>query len=202
MNIEYKDFIGYYRNVYEDGFCKHLIDEFERLAYSGAGSNRQKSEGASKHIKDDYQVFINIRNHNMLPFNEGESDQIFYRGLQKCFADYVEKYSVLKDLFNNGALRCTTMKMQRTSPGGGYHVWHCEQGPGLSANRAMVYILYLNTLSPEEAGETEFLYQQKRVQAEENMLVVWPASYTHSHRGNPVFGSNHKYIVTGWFYYD
>ena len=93
------------------------------------------------------------------------------------------------------------MKMQRTGPGGGYHVWHGEQGPGTHANRAVVYMLYLNDLDGE-GGETEFLYQKMRVKPEENLMLVWPASFTHAHRGNPVLGETHKYIVTGWFYYD
>jgi hypothetical protein len=63
-------------------------------------------------------------------------------------------------------------------------------------------MLYLNTLRPESAGETEFLYQQKRYNPIENRLIVWPAAYTHAHRGNAVFGEQSKYIVTGWFYYD
>ena len=202
MNSEYKDFIGYYSNVYEDGFCRHLITEFERLAHLGAGSNRQQSEDAFKHVKDDYQIFINLRNHSLLKFKEADSDMCFYEGLQRCFDEYSNKYSILKEGLKSGALRCTSMKLQRTSPGGGYHAWHSEQGPSASANRSIVYALYLNSLLPEEAGETEYLYQQKRVRPEENMLVLWPASYTHAHRGNPVFGTNHKYIVTGWFYYD
>ena len=63
------------------------------------------------------------------------------------------------------------------------------------------YMLYLNDLDGE-GGETEFLYQKMRVKPEENLMLVWPASYTHAHRGNPVLGETHKYIVTGWFYYD
>jgi hypothetical protein len=94
------------------------------------------------------------------------------------------------------------MKMQRTGPGGGYHVWHAEQGPGTNASRVVAYMLYLNTLSPEEGAETEFLYQKKRLNPVENTMVLWPAAYTHAHRGNPVLGETHKYIVTGWFYYD
>jgi hypothetical protein len=63
-------------------------------------------------------------------------------------------------------------------------------------------MLYLNTLSTEEAGETEFLYQQRRLQPTENTTVLWPAAFTHAHRGNTVFGERSKYIVTGWFYYE
>jgi hypothetical protein len=94
------------------------------------------------------------------------------------------------------------MKMQRTSPGGGYHVWHGEQGNNARAERVLVYMLYLNTLEPDAAGETEFLYQQKRLRPQENTMILWPAAYTHAHRGNVVHGDKDKYIVTGWFYYE
>ena len=199
MNIEYIEHIGLYRNVYPDGYCQHLINEFDRLESNGAGANRIKSEGASRHVKDDHQVFINLRSHNMLNFQNTDSSDVFFDGLQKCYNEYVNKYSVLKD---NGNIRGTTMKMQRTGPGGGYHIWHGEQGPGKHANRVVVYMLYLNSIAPEDGAETEFLYQKKRFSPVENTMVIWPAAYTHAHRGNPVLGETHKYIVTGWFYYD
>ena len=94
------------------------------------------------------------------------------------------------------------MKMQKTSSGGGYHVWHCEQGNDDQARRGIVYSLYLNSLPEEANGETEFLYQQRRIAPVQNTMVLWPASFTHPHRGNPVYGNNSKYIITGWFYYE
>ena len=94
------------------------------------------------------------------------------------------------------------MKMQKTSTGGGYHVWHGEQGNGEQAGRGLVYMLYLNDLPKEANGETEFLYQQRRINPVGNTMVIWPAAFTHAHRGNPVYGDNHKYIITGWFYHE
>ena len=66
------------------------------------------------------------------------------------------------------------------------------------ANRALVYSAYLNTI--EEAGETEFLYQRTRIPPKENTMIIWPAGFTHTHRGNVVYGNKSKYIITGWFY--
>jgi hypothetical protein len=199
MNIEYIEHIALCKEVYPVGYCQHLISEFNRLEQGGVGSNRQKNEGALRHVKDDHQIFINLRNHNMVPFNGENLSDIFFDGLQKCYDTYCMQYSVLKD---NGTLRATEMKMQRTGPGGGYHVWHAEQGSGPQANRAVTYMLYLNTIAPQDGAETEFLYQRKRFNPTENTMVLWPAAYTHAHRGNPVLGTDHKYIVTGWFYYD
>lgn len=198
-DVEHKDFIGYYRNLYPTGYCEHLIKEFDRLEEGGAGSNRQKSEDAHKHVKDDYQIGIELRSHNLLAFQEKDSCDLFFHGLQACYDDYTEKYSVLRD---NGKIRATVMKMQRTAPGGGYHVWHGEQGSGAHANRVLVYMVYLNSFEAGDGGETEFLYQRTRVKPEENLMLLWPAAYTHAHRGNPVLADKYKYIVTGWFYYD
>lgn len=198
MNAEYKDFIALYRGVYPDGYCQHLINEFERLVESGAGTNRQRGEGAPKHRKNDMQLGLNFGVHTAAPFNGKSASDIFFDGLQQCYDAYTEEFSVLKDAKITG----TAMKMQRTDPGGGYHVWHGEQGNGAHAERVVVYMLYLNTLTQEEAGETEFLYQQRRLKPEENTMVLWPAAFTHAHRGNTVFGERSKYIVTGWFYYE
>ena len=199
MNTEYVEHIALFKDVYPEGYCRHLISEFERLESGGAGSNRQDGEGALRHKKDDHQIFANLRNHDLLPFNNQDCCDLFFDGLQKCYNEYTARYSVLKE---SGNIRATIMKMQRTSPGGGYHLWHAEQNGGQTSNRVVVYMLYLNSLKPEDGAETEFLYQKKRFNPVENTMVIWPASYTHAHRGNPVLGETHKYIVTGWFYYD
>lgn len=205
MRTEHKDFIGYYYDLYPQGYCQHLIKEFNRLEEGGVGANRQRGEGAHKHVKDDYQIGINLRNHSLEPFKwiDGEEKcwdacDLFFDGLQRCYDEYSGLYSVLRE---NGNIRASVMKMQRTGPGGGYHVWHGEQGPGTHANRCVVYMVYLNTIE-EEGAETEFLYQKTRIKPQENLMLLWPASYTHAHRGNPVLGEQSKYIVTGWFYYD
>jgi hypothetical protein len=198
MKTEYKDFIGIYRNVYPAGYCGHLISEFERLVNSGAGSNRQNSEFAPKHRKNDMQLGLNLGAHTVALFSGQSSEKIFFKGLQKCFSHYTEEYSVLKD----EKIHATSMKMQRTDSGGGYHIWHCEQSGGKNAERVLVYSLYLNDIPETDGGETEFLYQRLRIRPERNMMVLWPAAFTHTHRGNTVLGDRPKYIVTGWFYYE
>ena len=194
MKTQYIDFIGMYQNPMPDGFCSHLIYEFERLLSSGFCGNRQTAEGVTKTVKQDEFCALNIKNHSISDFNGNGVVQIFMEGLQKCFNEYVSEYDILKDL----DIKCTSIKMQKTNPGGGYHVWHPEQGNGEQSSRCLVYSLYLNDI--DDAGETEFLYQKLRIPPKENTMIIWPASFTHTHRGNVVHGNKSKYIVTGWFY--
>ena len=56
--------------------------------------------------------------------------------------------------------------------------------------------MYLNDI--DEAGETEFLYQNKRFAPKKNRLLLWPADWSHTHRGNPPIGNTNKYILTTW----
>jgi hypothetical protein len=201
MNIKYENFIGTYEDVYPEGFCEHLILEFERLAETGAGVNRQayqNSSYASKHHKNDLQMNFNVGVHSISPFNDFSTRDVFFEGLQKCYDSYTEEFSILRD--NN--INATHIKMQRTDPGGGYHIWHCEQNNGDQAGRVLVYSLYLNNIEEKEGGETEFLYQRKRIHPVKNTMIIWPAAYTHTHRGNPVLGETSKYIATGWFFYE
>jgi hypothetical protein len=183
-----------YQNVFPDGFCNHVINEFERLLISGACSNRQDVENITKTRKEDHHYFMNIKSNPMDNFNGASVVDIFSQGLQRCFDNYVSEYDILKD-YN---LRSTCLKMQKTVPGAGYHIWHAEQGPDADAGRCLVFSSYLNDI--EEAGETEFLYQKLRVAPKENTMVIWPAAFTHTHRGNVVHGNKSKYIITGWFY--
>ena len=198
MIAEYKDFIGVFSDVYPEGFCQHIIEEFDRNRDLGAGSNRQTSENAEKHSKDDYQIGVNGRNSILEPYGDHDTRDFFFRGLQNCYEEYSNEFSCLR----NSEIICNNIKIQKTSSGGGYHIWHGEQGNGDQARRGLVYMLYLNTLPPSANGETEFLYQQRRIAPVENTMLIWPAAFTHAHRGNPVYGDNHKYIVTGWFVYE
>ena len=87
------------------------------------------------------------------------------------------------------------LKAQKIQPGGGYHVWHSEWTTG-NTSRVLAWMVYLNDM-PQGEGETEFLYQGLRVQPKAGRILMWPAGFTHTHRGNPVY-SHDKYQITGW----
>jgi hypothetical protein len=55
---------------------------------------------------------------------------------------------------------------------------------------------YLNDVNDD--GETEFYYQNLKIKPQKGKTVIWPADWTHTHRGitSP---TQEKYIITGWF---
>ena len=91
------------------------------------------------------------------------------------------------------------MSVQKTLPHQGYHAWHSENADLSSASRILAYTVYLNGV--EEGGETEFLYQGVKIKPEPGKLSIFPTSFTHPHRGNPIY-KGVKYIVTGWYTFD
>ena len=64
-----------------------------------------------------------------------------------------------------------------------------------AANRMLVGMVYLNDV--KDGGETEFYYQKLKIKPKRGTLVIWPAYFTHLHRGNKPI-SNSKYIINMW----
>jgi len=97
-------------------------------------------------------------------------------------------------------LRPGGINLQRYAGGrGGYPYWHCELYPrdpsAETLHRHLLWTIYLN--DGFQAGETEFLYQQRKITPRAGSLLIAPAAFTHTHRGNrPVDGD--KVIATSW----
>jgi len=194
LSERYIDYIGFYENVFPEGLCRHIIQDFERFIENGYCGTRKSAENAQKHHKSDTFMFLNINNHHGNSFHNfhGEfTKDLIQGGLQRCFDAYTNEYDILQGMI----LRSTCMKIQKTKPGEGYHAWHCEQG-NPEPNRCLVWAIYLNDI--EEAGETEFLYQKMRIPPKENTAIIWPAGFTHTHKGNTVLTED-KYNLTGWY---
>lgn len=102
---------------------------------------------------------------------------------------------LVRAVFRPGAIN-----LQRyTADQGGYPYWHCELYPKDPGNetlhRHLLWTLYLNEGFSE--GETEFFYQQRKIVPKTGSLLVAPAAFTHTHRGNRPKGTD-KYIATSW----
>jgi hypothetical protein len=190
------DFIGLYDDAASDEFCDSLINYFTWCKLNNKTWGRDEC-GAIE--KDDTSVTLNPLNSTAINFtydNLGEFIQEFNtRFWDVHYKKYTKQFNILNSFKTHTIY---TYKIQETKPTQGYHIWHCEQSAPEHSKRIAAYILYLNDVI--EGGETEFLYLSKRVAAKRGRLLLFPAGYTHTHRGNPPI-SGTKYIMTGWLEY-
>ena len=67
------------------------------------------------------------------------------------------------------------------------------------SQRVLAWMIYLNNVT--DGGYTEFPDQRKKFQPRVGDILIWPAYFTHPHRGI-VSNTQTKYIATGWFNFD
>lgn len=190
------DHIAIFDDVFSEEFCKNVIEWFEKLDSEVLQSPRRLMELNEKLVRDgrgpyepggrkDISYFANIEHADFVPDLRNT--------LNECVKEYWLEYPSLQ----NYNLSNKALKIQKTPPHGGYHLWHHEHDWD-EASRVLVWTVYLNDI-PEGEGETEFLHQGLKVNPEKGKVCLFPATYTHVHRGNPPYSCD-KYIATGWFY--
>ena len=112
--------------------------------------------------------------------------------MKSCFYAYDKRYKIAF----TGALYNDTFKIHKVRKEEGYHVWHYENGNGKVMDRLLTYMTYIR--APKKGGETEFLHQSLRIEPIVGRTLIWPAGFTHKHRGNPPLDGD-KIYITGWF---
>jgi hypothetical protein len=188
-----KDFIGIYDGYIPDEACDQAIELFKKYQEFNKVFSRFTSEGTTQDRKDDKQLFCTGDVLTDEEFNVNKLKALmvnFDMALRHYYTETNIKKYTAEDIITDH------VKIQKTIPSQGYHVWHIEHcGTRDMAKRVLVYSIYLNTV--EDGGETEFLYQSQRVKPVKGRIVIWPAGFPYVHRGNPPL-SGEKYIVTSW----
>ena len=180
-NFIWGDFIN--EQVIDD--LTHLVNEEPYYLFTMDGrSNR----GVDKNIKDSTDTYLPLLlNHPAI--------QNYLTALQEVLEKYLDKFPWA------GAYEGFKIKKeinyQWYAPGGGFKVWHTERSGSSSEdqNRHLVYMTYLNDV-PD--GGTDWFHQSLYVPAQKGYTVIWPADWTHTHRGH-VSETSEKAIVTGWY---
>lgn len=216
------DFIEVYPNALPDDLCDRLILAFEQHAgvvdgQTGNGVDLEKKISRDLTL-DNFADLQPIKNELLSYTLKGTTDYFtkYSMALMGAVAVSVSDEqgqavtltpnnferlgkpraeALVKYLYRSGSIN--VQKYQQNK--GGYPHWHSEQFPQLNYNEALhrvvLYMFYLNDV--EEGGETEFYYQQRKISPKKGTMVIAPAGFTHSHRGNmPI--SNDKYIATSW----
>ena len=188
--VNITNFIGVYDNYITEQECNKAIKLYEDQNKFNNTINRIGFEKASILQKQDQQYFAAPNNIDVW----WESLKPMMLNFDMAWNHYVK--NVGADDAYGVPFHFTELKIQKTLPTEGYHVWHIEHGKGFSNEpRAFVFSIYLNDV--EDGGETEFLHFSKRVKPKTGRIVIWPAGFPYVHRGNSPL-SGEKYILTSW----
>ena len=222
---QHPDFIEVYDHALDPGICRQIVERFEasRQAVRGVtGSgvdvsvkdswdiplDAQAGWGDVQHLLNEvvfagfkhylrrypYTAIAPIRLKQQDP-KTGAQVTLDERGLAN--ADDATVGSVAMTLFRPGSINLQKYFADQ----GAYPYWHCELYPhpngdnGETLHRAVLWTIYLNDGFRD--GETEFLYQGRKIVPKTGSLLIAPTAFTHTHRGNMPKGGD-KYIATSW----
>jgi len=188
---EIKNFIGVYDNYIMPEECDKVIKFFEEQNKFNKTLTRIQMENSPISQKQDRHYFAEAST-----LDTWWADfRVLIMNFDLAWNHYL-KHTGANEAYDGGPFHYTTLKVQKTSPTEGYHIWHIEHGKSPSdAYRAFVFTIYLNDV--EEGGETEFLHYSQRVKPKKGRIVIWPSAFPYLHRGNPPL-SGDKYILTSW----
>ena len=189
--VNINNFIAVYDNYITKEECNNAIKLYETQNKFNKTINRLSFEQAPITMKQDQQYFA-----------AGDNIDVWWETLKPLMFNFdmawkhYEQNIGARVSYGVDEFKFTTLKLQKTLPTEGYHVWHLEHSKGFdNSERAFVFSVYLNDV--EEGGETEFLHFSKRVKPKTGRIVIWPAAFPYVHRGNPPL-SGEKYILTSW----
>ena len=173
-----KQFIGIYPDAVDLKLCEKLISVLDNTNYATlVNDNSQRT---------DIQVVLE----SVYPTTASELLGV----VNSCLMEhYIPK--IIPFLADRTFLSSITL-LQKTEPYGGFHNFHCEDTSWNCHLRTMAWMVYLNTVTDE--GGTYFSNYDYKIDAVEGRLVIWPAYWTHVHRG-VISKSQTKYIATGWY---
>ena len=190
---QFLDFIGMIPEGFPKKLCKKLIEAHKDLQALNKTVPGRVGSGVVRAAKDSTDVDLGVYHIYIDLLHETNGY------LQSSYNIYMEKYWQIQQYLESHIVTAWQIQRYDAKDNGGYHQFHIENSGTNSMRRVMAYIVYLNDI--DEGGETEFLHQNIRVKPEAGKVVIFPAYFTHVHRGNPVLSGQDKYIMTGWFEY-
>ena len=171
--------------------CDEIIECYKKADTHVKG---HCGKGVDPSIKDSTDICLSVDYMLTHPVMNRYLDM-----LEKVCETYKKKYIHCNEEMGNWRI-VEQMNVQHYKPGQGFHRWHTER-TGYNAkdlSRTLVYMTYLNDVN--DGGETHFFYQDLKVKPRKGLTLIWPADWTHTHRGitSP---TEEKYITTGWYSY-
>jgi|TARA_B110000483_G_C18201448_1_gene545434 hypothetical protein len=200
VNYNFQGFIGIFENAINHNTCDKIIEHFKLVQHNNLTLNRQQiDQRIKKTEKDTLNYFLKDQRFDrdiqetIISKTDNWILDEFKNSVWGCYNAYSEKFGILNDLGKHSL--STHVKIQKSLPSQGYHMWHCESDSMATSHRMALVLMYLNDV--DEGGETEFLYQSLRVKPKKGSIIICPADFSHTHRGNPPLAGE-KFIITTW----
>tara|TARA_B110000238_G_C16069386_1_gene414196 strand:- start:236 stop:841 length:606 start_codon:yes stop_codon:yes gene_type:complete len=172
--------------------CDELITYFEE------NKNKQKkgltAVGENKDIKNCIDITISP-NEIKLPGNE--VFEKYFQNLFSCYEEYVVQWPFLTQFAQD--LQVGPFNLQRYQGGQHYQGMHSERTNLATLHRVFAWMTYLNDVDTKDGGSTFFSHYDLEIQPRKGLTLIWPAEWTHAHKGN-VLQADSKYIITGWMH--
>ena len=168
--------------------CDELITYFDENI--GKQKTGITSEGINRDVKDRVDIRI-APNELNLPGNELFNTYI--DNLFTCYKDYLTQWPFLGEIGEK--LEIGTFNFGRYEKGQHFQQLHTERSNLKTLHRVLAWMTYLNDV--DEGGETYFSHYDINIQPRKGLTIIWPAEWTHAHRGNVLLGES-KYMLTGW----
>ena len=168
--------------------CDELIDYFEtrkdkqKTGISGAGKNLE--------IKDRLDISLKPRQIEVVG---NEILKQYMDQLYACYLDYLEQWPFLAGLAEY--LEIGNFNIGRYEKGQHFQQLHTERSSLRTLHRVLAWMTYLNDV--DNGGETYFSHYDLNIRPKKGLTLIWPAEWTHAHKGNIVTGDP-KYMITGW----
>ncbi|PPR34890.1 MAG: hypothetical protein CFH35_01844 [Alphaproteobacteria bacterium MarineAlpha9_Bin5] len=187
---EYPNFMGCW--MFQDkSVCDDLIKFFEdnEESQTEAWTSLHKVQETVKKSRDISIAPLDLKEEKFHPFLK------FIDHLQCCHLDYLEQWDLLKSFYP--ILHIGPFNLRRYDTGGHFGAVHSERTSLNVLHRVLAWMTYLNDVP--EGGETEFPLFRLKVKPEKGKTLIWPAEWTHAHRGS-IVKKGPKYITTGWLH--
>jgi len=184
------NFIGNW-NIENNDLCSRIIEFFEQN--SNLHFRGKVSGGINEKVKKTTDLTImpkDLKNENYDLFNE------YFKHLYECYTDYREQFPFLKTFLKK--IDIGPFNIQKYLAGDHFSEFHSERTEIATVHRIFAWMTYLNDV--EDGGTTDFDYYKVKVKPECGKTLIWPAEWTHMHRG-AVLKSGKKYIITGWLHF-
>ena len=156
----------------------------------------------SRHLHKKIDTYFKVATQIECKFSErnsrillSKSVNYIWDALEVAIQDYVKLYPQAGKLNLDWGMN-DSFNLQFYNPNEGFKEWHAENLPTLE--RFLVWTIYLS--NTPEAG-TEYLHQNHIEECEMGKVVICPADWQFTHRGQ-ISTSRCKFIATGWYNYN